>query len=222
MGDGGSAMRGSDIDGSVRPRRFACLSPEYMIDIPATLHVVASARALVSHSPATTLSRTYVKRAVHAAPSHCTTTMVYKQIVSRSFRKHEAVDLAKARAVLQRPAVRSGDCHLDTDFTVNTTAASSAAAASTLTPTTRVSATAAATIIPFTFIASSVAASSVAPIATPSFATLAFSINAAATLTVSICAAISHRGRAQRTLRQRTSEQVTYEAGVFLRGIQDD
>eukprot|EP00966_Prymnesium_polylepis_P001321 30205-Prymnesium_polylepis.1 len=34
--------------------------------IPATLHVVASVRAIVSHSPAAALSRTYVKRAVHA------------------------------------------------------------------------------------------------------------------------------------------------------------
>eukprot|EP00966_Prymnesium_polylepis_P157783 3646544-Prymnesium_polylepis.1 len=37
-------------------------------DIPATLHVVASVRARVTHSPATALSRTYVKRAVHATP----------------------------------------------------------------------------------------------------------------------------------------------------------
>eukprot|EP00966_Prymnesium_polylepis_P239588 5540968-Prymnesium_polylepis.1 len=36
-------------------------------DIPATPLVVVSVRALVSHSPATALSRTYVKRAVHAS-----------------------------------------------------------------------------------------------------------------------------------------------------------
>eukprot|EP00966_Prymnesium_polylepis_P280071 6470734-Prymnesium_polylepis.1 len=39
-------------------------------DIPATLHVVASVRALVPHSPATALSRTYVKRAVHASRTY--------------------------------------------------------------------------------------------------------------------------------------------------------
>eukprot|EP00966_Prymnesium_polylepis_P036059 836198-Prymnesium_polylepis.1 len=54
------------------PARIACLSPEYMYVIrqPFTSYV-ASVRAPCgrvphSHSPATTLSRTYVKRAVHA------------------------------------------------------------------------------------------------------------------------------------------------------------
>eukprot|EP00966_Prymnesium_polylepis_P170613 3944063-Prymnesium_polylepis.1 len=54
--------------------RFACPSPaEYIHAIPAALHIVASVRALVSQSPATALSRTYVytscKRAVLHTPS---------------------------------------------------------------------------------------------------------------------------------------------------------
>eukprot|EP00966_Prymnesium_polylepis_P095681 2216965-Prymnesium_polylepis.1 len=49
--------------------RLGCMRQVH--NIPATLHVVASVRALVLHSVplarySTTLSRTYVKRAVHA------------------------------------------------------------------------------------------------------------------------------------------------------------
>jgi len=46
------------------PVRVACLSPEYMLSGNPSRRSVCP--CTVSHSPATTLSRTYVKRAVHA------------------------------------------------------------------------------------------------------------------------------------------------------------
>eukprot|EP00966_Prymnesium_polylepis_P000999 22560-Prymnesium_polylepis.1 len=66
MDVGGSAMQGRETDGSDCPRAsHACpLSTCY----PATLHIVASVRApmiVPLDSPATAMSRTYVKRAVH-------------------------------------------------------------------------------------------------------------------------------------------------------------
>eukprot|EP00966_Prymnesium_polylepis_P004469 102798-Prymnesium_polylepis.1 len=67
MDAGGSAMQAGERDRRQRvPARVACRSPEYNHAIQATLHIVASVRAHVSQPPAPTVSRTYVKRAVHA------------------------------------------------------------------------------------------------------------------------------------------------------------
>ena len=65
-------MRGRETDGSERPCVSHACPPSTCY--PATLHIVASVRTPVSNtnSPVTPLSRTYVKRAVHALPSACT------------------------------------------------------------------------------------------------------------------------------------------------------
>eukprot|EP00966_Prymnesium_polylepis_P217192 5026581-Prymnesium_polylepis.1 len=77
------ARQGAEAIGAKRYTQ--CLAPKhpYPLEVghacstryPATLHIVASVRAPVSHSPATALSRTYVIRAIHTgmnrAPYPC-------------------------------------------------------------------------------------------------------------------------------------------------------
>jgi hypothetical protein len=67
MGDEGECHAGDRDRWHRALARFACLSPEYEVhDIPATRSRCSVCPRLVSQSPATALSRTYVKRAIHA------------------------------------------------------------------------------------------------------------------------------------------------------------